>query len=272
MGIVVICGQPGKGKTSLMTHFLVQAMFDKERMRKMKRAIKAKQEGGFKRTIPPHPVWSNYYIEGRKYLYSHRISQKLKPFHLGFVDPLNKGMKMHNLPPYAVIGITEGQKYLNSRKSAKYPDWQSRWYEAHRHNNYDIYIDIQRFDLVDLNVRELAEFIEIQGIEHGEDIRWTIRKFESARHMERYVASGGFDKSTYTEEVIIADYDVHQCYDSQMCEPQFEKGQEEKDYDLKLNKPRPFTKQEYKEYNKRRDDDCPEVFYGIKKENKKGVK
>jgi len=273
--IYVICGHPGIGKTAFLTHVLVQAMFDRKRYLAMKKAIEAKHDGDFARTIPQHPVYANYYINGRKYLYRPRTSHALKPFHLGFCDDTNKEIEMHHLPPFAVVGITEGQKYLNSRKSAKYPDWQSRWYEAHRHNNYDIYIDIQRFDLVDLNIRELAQFIEIQGIEHltkrGKTmIRWTIRRFETAREMERYMSSGKKDTTTYTEEKVKADYNVHDCYDSQMCEPQFYKGHLDNDYNTAKNLPPPHTKKEYADYHAIQDDDCPPMFYGTKSKLKGG--
>ena len=80
--------------------------------------------------------------------------------------------------PYEVIGIQEAQKYLNSRKSKNFPDWQSRWYEQHRHNNLDILMDVQRPGLVDVNIRELAQFIDIQDMENFKIVNEARRREE----------------------------------------------------------------------------------------------
>ena len=266
--ITIIFGKTGSGKTALLTHSLTMAMFDRERFRTMRRMIEDKNDSGFNLTVPKHCGFSNYYVEGKQFGYSPRITYKINPFCLGFADP-DTLIKKHFIPPFAVIGITEGQKYFNARMSSKYPDWQSRFLEAHRHNGYDIYIDIQRFDLVDLNIRELAYFIEIQSVERKVDrngetsVEWHIRRFENKTAVEKYMEGGQKDDSKwYIEEIIKANYDVFDCYNSTMCEPLFYKDNLDRDFDLEPNMPQPQSKQEYGEYLERQSDERPPDFYG----------
>lgn len=273
--IIIICGPTGSGKTVLVTHLVREGVFNRERFCAMRKAIEYKNLHGFNLTLPKHCGYSNYYIEAKKFGYSPRITYKINPFCLGFADP-DTLIKKHFIPPYAVIGITEGQKYFNARMSMKYPDWQSRFFEAHRHNGYDIYIDIQRFDLVDLNIREIATFIEIQSVErkvhrNGKvTVKWVVRKFDDVTMIEKYKESGKKDK-WYTEEVIKADYDVFACYDSTMCEPLFYQGNLDRDFDLEPNLPQPGTKEEYEDYLKRSSDERPSNFYGKPKLEKAPV-
>lgn len=83
-------------------------------------------------------------------------------YRLGY---FNDKIETHLIPPFTTIGITEGQKYFNSRMSMYFPDWQSRFYEQHGHNYIDIFIDVQRPNLIDINIRELACFIEVMNLQ-----------------------------------------------------------------------------------------------------------
>ena len=66
------------------------------------------------KTIPQHCVSANYTITGKKFRYSARISRFINPYKLGFD---NDFVDTHFNLPYECIGITEAQKYLNSRMS-----------------------------------------------------------------------------------------------------------------------------------------------------------
>jgi len=218
--ITIIFGVPRAGKTALMTHLFNQAMFDRERYKNMKRAIEQKNKGGFKLSTPKHCVVANYDIVGRKFGYSKRLSRRINPFRLGYA---NDKVKTHFIEPYSVIGITEGQKYFNSRLSMYYPDWQSRWYEQHGHNNYEIFIDVQRPKLIDINIRELSNFIEIISKTNKVDkngkiksIQWVVRRINGFAELEQYLSSGKKDTTCYEQEIITAKYNVHDCYNSQM--------------------------------------------------------
>jgi hypothetical protein len=267
--ITIIFGKPRAGKTALMTHLLTQSMFDRERFRSMARAIENKNLNGFSLSIPKHCICANYDIVGRKFGYSQRLSRHINPFRLGYA---NEKVKTHFIEPFSIIGITEGQKYLNSRMSAFYPDWQSRFYEQHGHNNYDIYIDVQRPKLIDLNIRELASFIEIISKTNKTDkegkiksISWRVRCFESCAELDEYFNSGKKDSTTYTEKIITAKYNTHDCYNSQMCKPKFYDGHIDEDFDTKEHEPLIENIDGYIKYLQEADDELPKDFYDKKR-------
>lgn len=226
--ITIIFAPPGFGKTALMSHLLNEACFDYDRYRNMRLELKDKKTMGFDIPIPANVVSANYSLTMKKVGFSHRQSRRINPFRLGFNNP---NVETHFNFPYEVIGIDEAQIYLNSRMSVYYPAWQSRWYEAHRHNDLEIYLATQRPGLIDVNIRELSEFLEVIDMNVTKDgygnackIVWTVRYFPFMRLYDKYVASGGLDKNTYESRKIVADYNVFDIYDSQSCKPKFYDG------------------------------------------------
>lgn len=263
--ITIIFAPPRTGKTCFMTHLLNISAFDKDRNSKMAKEIIRKNSKGFNLSIPKHCVSSNYSISFRKFGYRLRPSRVINPFRLGFDNPF---VKTHYNLPYEVIGITEAQKYLNSRMSMYFPEWQSRWYEQHGHNNLDIYLDTQRPMLIDVNIRELAQFIEIVNLRLSYDdygrvnaLKWKIRKIENSQLFDRYMASGKKDTTCYTEEIVIADYNVFSLYDSQSCKPKFYAGHFEEDFDYNPSKPTEESLEGYIKFLEEVDDELPNNFY-----------
>lgn len=211
--ITIICGVPGAGKTALLTHFLNTYAFDKELNNKRKKELAAYEIEPLK-----HCIYSNYNITFKKHNYFNRYAHQINPFRLGF---LNEYVQTHYIEPYSIIGITEGQTYFNSRKSKDYPAWQSRWYEAHRHHDLTIYIDVQRAALIDLNIRELSAVVEVQDLKIKYDkngqikkIVWTVRFFENYAAYDTYSINGKIDKKYYDEQKIVANYNVFELYRS----------------------------------------------------------
>lgn len=158
--ITIIFAPPRTGKTCFLTHTACETAFDRQRNRAMQNEIASKIANGFDgiQTIPIHCVAANYDITMRKFGYRPRLSRRINPYRLGFA---NDFVKTHFGLPRECYFITEAQKYLNSRMSRFFPDWQSRWYEQHGHNNLDVWLDTQRPMLIDVNIRELSQFIEI---------------------------------------------------------------------------------------------------------------
>jgi len=149
-----------------------------------------------------------------------------------------------------------------------FPDWQSRWYEQHGHNNLDIYLDTQRPSLIDKNIRELAQFIEIVKLDVKKDgrgnvvgLKWLIRKIDNSSLFDKYMASGKLDKSCYVEEEVYADYNVFECYDSQSCKPKFYDGHFGEDIDYKVAEDIGTTMDDYIDYLYQNDDELPKYFY-----------
>ena len=267
--ITIIFAPPRTGKTCFMTYLLNEAAFNRSRTKSMERELKSKNNNGFNLTIPKHCVSSNYAINFRKFGYSPRPSRVVNPYRLGFK---NKFVETHFNYPFEAIGITEAQKYLNSRMSMYFPEWQSRWYEQHGHNNLDIFLDTQRPMLIDVNIRELSQFVEIMNLKISYDsygrvsaLKWKIRKIENSQLFDKYMSSGKKDKSCYTEETIIANYNVFALYDSQSCKPKFYDGHLEEDFDIQESKTTEESLEGYIKYLEESDDELPKNFYQRRK-------
>ena len=248
-----------------MTHQLNELAFKRERIKLMQKELLRKNNNGFNLSIPRHCVAANYDITFKKFGYSPRHSRRINPFRLGFA---NDFVDTHFNLPYEAIGITEAQKYLNSRMSMYFPEWQSRWYEQHGHDNLDIFLDTQRPMLIDVNIRELAQFIEIIRLKISYDkygkvcrLKWTIRRIENSALFDRYMASGKKDKSCYTQETVVANYNVFASYDSQSCKPKFYEGHFEEDFDIFESEPTEESLEGYIKFLQDNDDELPEGFY-----------
>lgn len=265
--ITIIFAPPRTGKTCFMTHMANEYAFDRMRNRAMQQELQQKIANGFTaiKTIPEHCVSANYDMILRRFRYSPRRSRRINPYRLGFDNPF---VETHFNLPYEAIFITEAQKYLNSRMSAAFPDWQSRWYEQHGHNNLDIFLDTQRPMLIDVNIRELAQFIEIIKLDISYDrlgqpcrLEWTIRRIPNSSLFDRYMASGKKDKDCYTEETVVANYNVFRCYDSRSCKPKFYAGHFNEDIDYAQSKTTEESFDGYIKFLREFDDELPEKFY-----------
>ncbi len=265
--ITIIFAPPRTGKTCFMTHIACEIAFDRQRTKAMQNEIINKYRGGFHglNTMPEHCVSANYDITLKKFRYSPRLSRRINPFRLGFANPY---VKTHFNIPYEAIFITEAQKYLNSRASQKYPDWQSRWYEQHGHNNLDIWLDTQRPGLIDVNIRELSSFIEIVKLDISFDrfkhpcrLEWLIRDIPNSSLYDKYMSSGKQDKTCFSERIVVANYNVFSCYDSQSCKPKFYQGHFDDDFDYEQVTPVEDTADGYLDYLNMFDDELPEHFY-----------
>ena len=265
MAITTIFAEPRAGKTAFATYLANSYMFNRERNKAMEHEILQKNANGFNLTIPKHCVFSNYDIIGRKFGYSKRFSYRFNPFRLGFK---NEFVDTIFAVPYGVYIIDEAQKYLNSRMSMYYPSWQSRFYEQHGHNYLDILLVVQRPNLIDVNIRELSNFIEIVNMDikydefgHPAKVIWKIRKIANSFLLDRYLASGKLDKSCYVEEKIIADGSVLSCYDCRSCKPKHYEGHLNEDFELNECEPVEETIESYVKYLEEFDDELPKGFY-----------
>ena len=265
--ITIIFAPPRTGKTCFLTHTACVTAFDRQRNRAIQNEIASKIANGFDaiHTIPTHCVAANYDIIMRKFGYRPRLSRRINPYRLGFANPY---VQTHFNLPYECICITEAQKYLNSRMSAYFPDWQSRFYEQHGHNNLDFFLDTQRPMLIDINIRELSQFIEIVALDKRYDdfgrvcrLKWHIRRIDNSGLFDKYMASGKQDASCYTADIVIADYNVFDCYDSQSCKPKFYNGHLQDDFDYEQARPTDETLDGYVRYLQEFDDELPDNFY-----------
>lgn len=268
--ITIIFAPPGTGKTAFMTYLASVYVFDDKRNYLMKEEILLKKASGFSSlSVPLHCVSANYSMVFKKFRYFPRCNRFINPFRLGFN---NKYVETHFNFPYEVIFIDEAQQYLNSRMSSYFPDWQSRWYEQHRHNNIDIYLATQRPMLIDVNIRELAVFIEIVSMKvknNSDDsvksIEWKIRKISNSGLLDKYLASGKTDNKCFSEEIIRTDFNVFDCYDSQSCKPKFYSGNFDKNFDYSIAFSVDDSFEGYRNFLESFNDELPENFYQSRK-------
>lgn len=273
--ITIIFAPPRTGKTCFMTHIACETAFDRRRNTAMQNELRQKIDNGFTaiKTIPQHCVSANYDIILRKFRYRPRLSRRINPYRLGFANPF---VPVHFNIPYEAIFISEAQKYLNSRMAMYFPDWQSRWYEQHGHNNLDIWLDTQRPMLIDVNIRELSQFIEIVKLDIKYDrlgqpcrLRWLIRRIPNSQLFDRYMSSGKKDSDCYTEETVTADYNVFRCYDSRACKPRFYAGHFGDDIDYFQAEPTEDSLNGYIKFLREFDDELPDNFYVKRSEKSK---
>lgn len=267
--IEIFFGPPGVGKTSCMVACGNSYAFNKNRNRAMQFEVMRKNTNGFNLTIPRHCVSANFDVIFKKFRYSPRLVRRINPYRLGFKNPF---VETHFNLPFEVIMITEAQKYFNSRMSMYYPDWQSRWFEMHRHNDLVIMLDTQRPMLIDVNIRELATFTEVINMDikydkHGkfEKIIWKVRRIENSSLFDKYMSSGKTDTTCYVEDEIVSYVNVFTLYDSQSCKPRFYDGHFNEDFDLKYTEPTEESLEGYIKFLKENDDEMPDGFYQKRK-------
>lgn len=209
--IAIIFGAPGAGKSSLNTHFLIETYRTRRRqMIHRSQELVARANDGrihpLELTDEP-PIFANYRVRFKTGYEKWFEPFYINPYYMGLP---NEKMRTQFLPPDASVHISEGQRYYNSRKSKTFPDWVSRFFEMHRHYQMNIYIDVQRPSLIDVNIRELCRtFIEVRNMEHFYDDAGRItasvfhcRTFEKWGDVEQYMTSGGqgFVEKTYRHE------------------------------------------------------------------------
>lgn len=218
MGIYIIAGIPGSGKTSFNTALACINILDRQRYLNCCAGIDNLNSLGYNFAYPKkeHCVFSSYRINLKNKYCSGKESYAFNPFK--FALP-NEDIEYMQFPPYSSFHIMEGQIYYNSRKSKGFRACISRLFENHRHNHYDIYIDAQRAGLIDLNIREIATVVYFMlGVEHDYDDRgnivkstWQYYLFDCIADYDSYIAT----KKTNNEiETATFEGNIFNCYNS----------------------------------------------------------
>lgn len=209
--ITIIFGKPGAGKTSLMAHFL-QDLYAKQGKSLLKKSISEIERVNETRktplTLPDRPpIYSDFEVWIHTGYNKWFIPYFINGYYFGLA---NENMPTQFVFPYAKIFLSEAQRYFDSRKSSTFPRFAASAFEMHRHYGLDIWLDVQRVGLIDLNVRELCKrFIEVQDVEHttsgtGEITasEWKCREFETSADVDLYLKSGDkvYAETSYRHE------------------------------------------------------------------------
>ena len=225
--ITIIFGKPGAGKTaylvSQMLRFLGNSREAYELLWNCRDRVISLDQRGLNYTVPTTPpVYTNFPVSVHVGYNKWRSSFYVDGFHLGLE---NEFVPVTNVLPGAVIGLTEVQRYYNSRNKDRkaLPDWVSRFYEEHRHYGLDIYLDLQRLLLCDLNIRQLAgRIVEVYNLEHQTDRRgnvlsskFSLRTWDNLAAAERYVENDSltnFEREEYIHEGNVFEAYTSACY------------------------------------------------------------
>ena len=264
MACSIVFGKPGVGKTALLTYMANEVAFDYERLKKCKNEINMLNSGGFDFKQPDCLVFMDYSATFHKYGYKPRKSYEISGYHLGLP---NEDYNTVLLPPYSFIVLDEAQKYYNSRLK-NLNDYVSRFYELRRHNGYDIVLACQRLNLIDLNVREIAdEFILVDDLKFKYDVSgdikqmiWTCYVWDNLSSVSSFVESN--DKNNLGQKRIYkADYNVFDCYNSFNFKASFFKNcTKQSKFDLVRNEALSLTIDEIAKFNEQFDYAVPKGY------------
>lgn len=217
--ITIIYGLPGAGKGALMTA-LVKSIYKNEGRYILKKCYETLGEYNLefnKELNGPQkvPIYTDYKVKFPIGYKKHYETYFLNGYYFGLE---NENVPVIHVPPFSRVFLTEVQRYYDSRKSSTLKEFVSRLYEMHRHNNIDIYLDLQRLGLLDLNIRELAKrIILIEKLEHTYDGKkiisstWYCKEFSSANEAEQYFKES---KQTFTETKFTHNGNIFLSYDS----------------------------------------------------------
>lgn len=221
--ITIIFGRPGRGKTSLLTHFLIETYREhgRELLRYAREAIiRANCVRMKPLTLPDRPpIFSNYQVRIRT-----GYERFFEPYYLNgyYFGLVNDKMPVQYVFPGARIFFTEAQRYYNGRKSQTFPDHVGAAFQEHRQAHLDIYLDSQRAINIDKNIRDLADlFLDVVGMRNVTDKNgWIVRsefecrKFDSPEAVEAYLGDG---EKTYETVHYVHEGNLFLNFDSFAC-------------------------------------------------------
>lgn len=228
--ITCVCGLPGVGKSALLA-FFAKSLYQTQGRSLLRNCVEAVELLNLKRkhklTAPTKcPIFSDFEIKFLVDYETYYSTYFINGFYVGLE---NDDVPIINTPPYSTYFLSEVQRYYDSRKSKTLPDWVSRWFETHRHNHYNIYMDLQRIGLLDLNIRDLgAEFLEVIKMEHSYNsfgfitgTKWYCNKFDSWEDFDVYLTSG---KKTANVVTFENRGNIFNCYNSYAYADEFVPG------------------------------------------------
>ena len=253
--ITIIIGEPGVGKTALMTYFAIQRMvFDGfQRWWESCKAIELLRAGGFTQLEPlpqKHTCYADYDIQSK---FPSIQSYYVDGFNIALPNPF---FETTFFAPYSTIFLDEAQKYYDSRMSKYLRECVYRFYQLHRHNHLDVFMTCQRLGNIDLNIRQIAgkiilvEDLQIKQDEWGyiTQMTWQVKEFDSLATAEKFIENGTLT-STIKQNTYSFDGNIFQYYNSYSNEPAFYDGNYNRKYDCYTEEGYVCTVDSFMKYN-----------------------
>ena len=221
--IIFIVGLPGHGKTSWL-QWKIEDTYHTRRHELWRLCCKELDKQNSEREVPfdypdkdsppiyaPIDMGSRFRVKRYEYFEPFIINPYL-------LSASNKGIPTQHFLPYAQIFIPEAQKYFSSKQHQNLNAGVHRFFETHRHNHYDIYLDSQVGGFVDARIRKLVDkVIEVHHQTHIYDgmggivhTTWHCREFECLQDYDEYFNNHGV--MNYTETTYEYDGDIRKNY------------------------------------------------------------
>ena len=216
--ITVVFGLPGAGKTTLLaaiaSTFLNGSPVSQALFENTCREVEALNAEGFNYSLPRHaPVYTNFALNVRTGWNSTVGSFYIDGFHMGFP---NKYVPVFNVFPGSKIFLSEAQRYYNSRKSSDFPEWVSRYFEEHRHFGLDIWLDLQRAGLIDINIRDIVElFIQVLSVRLQRCEAAVDRHWQAVFEVVNYNSYSEVEAGKGEPATMTFDFNPFECFESQ---------------------------------------------------------
>lgn len=176
--------------------------------------------------IPPqkHLCFADY-----DFSLSRRFSRyKVSGYEIGLPNP---HFETRIFPVGSSFFLDEAQRYYDSRLSMYLREEVYRWFQLHRHNEYNIFMTAQRLANIDLNIRALADkYIVIDKLDIKKDsygrivkITWLTREFSSLESAEKYQLCKDLGEVSKAGKVIriSTDINIGVFYDTHSNKPVF---------------------------------------------------
>ena len=233
--ITIIFGDPGSGKSGILTFIGNEAAFDRERNVAMRQEIRFRNANGFNLTVPRHAVSSN--IENMRFMKPFTYVRRpriIDPSRLGIQKFAPEGFKCHYTLPYETILIDEAQAYFYS-KSKGLEKFQLDFFDKARHNDLDIYMTTPSAMSIHKDIRRLARFWHIKGREvvykrdGSVETRWKVNEFPGGETAVEDYSAGNLKFET---KVIKAPYNIFNLYNHKANRSMFVEGHLSEDFDL----------------------------------------
>lgn len=267
----IVCGKPGKGKTSYVVAHIINEEFKFNNSRyfmSLSYIQSLSNTHGIKLAIPPerHVVTANFDI--------YRMYPKMKNYEMSGWDfgvPNVHHPTTRQLIPYGLYAFDEAQRYFDSKSDKPLPPWVTQAFELRRHIGLDIYLMTQRYIRIHKDIRDIADvFTYIDEITHtylmpngkkckshvllseGKIVKtkWDFHQFENETELQRYI-DGEKNLGVKNKYVFVGDINLHyNTHNYAVALEDLSKDFQYHDY-VPLNEERPATWDNYKKSDKK---------------------
>ena len=228
MGLTVILGSGGVGKSSLITAMVKQILRTEGQARFQKSIAMIEAFNKDRKTpltLPDRiPIYTNFDMT-----FNVGFNEVYKPY---FIDEEYFGLPnldklVAPVAPYSVVALQEMDNEYDSRKR-NISRSVAGMYNKRRHFGLEIIMDLHKLMIMDSIIRKVTDlFLEIQKQEHEKNFAGRIvktycycRAFDDPKEVQRYFDTDGKEGS-YREVVYENQGDIFKCYNSHSCAKEF---------------------------------------------------